>query len=219
MSYKTFKALPIDCVSHTCDIAARGHLLVVRGHLLRFVPKQRDGWEVSTSRNCAGGRNSDGAAIKFDAPHFPAPKESAAVESSALGSQGIAGNVRPLAVGIKPACARVDAYAAVTKLPAAVWSSGASYTRRRQCRFAKPKAYGCGHRDIFRARALRFDNRRGTTQSLLDRPAGRKLAVDIGQSSNWRQGLHSAAAPLEYPPRCNASIPDRTCAASIGHHE
>ena len=50
MSCKTFKALPIDCVSHTCDIAARGHLLVVRGHLLRSVPKQRDGWEVFTSR-------------------------------------------------------------------------------------------------------------------------------------------------------------------------
>ena len=56
MSYKTFKALPIDCVSHTCDIAARGHLLVVRGHpleLLRFVQSNVMVREVSTSRSGA----------------------------------------------------------------------------------------------------------------------------------------------------------------------
>jgi hypothetical protein len=75
MSYKTFKALPIDCVSHTCDIAARGHLLVVRGHLLRFVPKQRDGWEVSTSRNCAGGEIAMARRLSLTRHIFRRPKK------------------------------------------------------------------------------------------------------------------------------------------------
>jgi len=37
MSYKTFEALPSDCVSHKCAIADRGHLPVVRERSLLSV--------------------------------------------------------------------------------------------------------------------------------------------------------------------------------------